>query len=371
MHIPVAAVGSLAILTMRLRPTSLATPDVKEEPTIEAQFQEGALSTSARWNPYATPTVSLLELSPNMVSEDVTSFNPESGPGDEITPVVFPPTVEVDGPSSNIQRTERTLVIDTTMTLPTTYTDNAAAKSEPRGMHLLVPVLVLAAYFVLVLIFYEMIGWGARMDHTSASRPLIAPLGKHLVHSRVLIMLSNVAGALVSAAVLAVWASGRTVIERAARRPILPVFLEAVHSRQKLSKAVVRPGWRATVLGVGTVFGVCAGAALIVAADVEPATRVQHALYVTVGALLNAWSICYMLSVGSLEISSHKLPTFALLFGVVITFAGVSCFIVAYGLFSYYVASCSTVLTLFGLFIVFSSVAWRNRNERVALLGVW
>lgn len=356
-------------------------PDSDGEAAEVSEIRLEMATLPAPFIPYATPPSTAFSLGMDQEAVSFSADDPDSGSEEEIEPAVIPRSTDVgdaipdnSGTASAPTDTspmEYTSTLDTTVTVTSTYTDNAAAKSEPPGMSVWVGPVVVLAYVALIVTSCEIIGWGSRMGWTEATRPLIAPGGEDRVLSRVMAALCSAASVLTWAAAVAIWVSGRTIIERAARRPILPVFLEAVRNREKLSNAVVRPGWRGVMLAVGTTFGACAGAALLAAATVAPATRAQRAFLATAVACLDVWALLYTLAVGTVGFYGHKLLTFSLVFGVIATFLSLHFCVFVFGVMWYFAAPCAMFLVLFGLFVIFGGMAWQTRRERVEVRGVW
>lgn len=272
---------------------------------------------------------------------------------------------------SPVELTTNISSISTVTTAASRYTDNTAGSKEMPKVTLWVGVVVVVAYFGLLLTSAEIVGWGTRMGWTTGTRPLIAPLGTEPVMSRMLAALSSVSAVLVWVMVVAVCASGHTIIERAARRPILPVFFDAIRDRVKLSKATVRTGWRTTALCAGTLLGAGAGAALLAAATVKPATHAQRVLFATAVALLDLWALLYILAVGTIRMYAHKVRSLAMIAGVLITTLGILACLLVFAVMRYYYAPYAMLLMHCGLLLVLSSIAWQNRNERAELRGVW
>lgn len=283
--------------------------------------------------PYTTPPSSAFSLGMREESLCFSVDDPESGPGEDVEPaitttrtvdvgVATPEDVATASRAPDGSPIEFTRTLDTRVTVTSTITDNVAANVDAPRLSVWVGAVVILACSALFLACCEIVGWGTRMGWTAAASLLIAPHGADRVLSRVVAALCSAAGVLTWTAAVAIWVSGRTMIERAARRPILPVFLEAVRNREKLSRAVVRLGWRGVLLGVGTAFGACAGTALLAAAIVAPATRAQRLLLATAVACLDAWALLYMVSVGNVRFYRHRLLTLALMFSVIATSFG-------------------------------------------------
>lgn len=371
----------MANITFNGDPIRWAPPEYDREIADRSETRVRLVMRPAPLNPYVTPPSSAFSLGMHEESIELSADDPESGQGEDFEPVMIPQmahvavaTVENIVPAlgtTNASPVELTNTLDMIPTVTSTYTDNAAAKVDPPGLSVWVGSTVVLAFLALVLTCGEIVGWGTRMGWTTATRPLIAPRGADHVLSRVLAALCSAAGVLIWVAVVTIWVSGRMVIERAARRPILPVFLEAVRNQAKLSNAVVRPGWRAVVLGISTAFGACAGAALLAAAAVAPATHTQRALFASAVAFLDAWALFYLCAVGTVGFYGHKLLTFLLIFGVISTSISLYLCIFVFGVGWYYVAPYAMFLVLSALCVVFGSIAWQNRNERVELRGVW
>lgn len=299
---------------------------------------------------------------------------------EEVAPIVLPIVIDsveasyYEGYSASRSDANGPVELITTISSKTAaaacYTDSTKADKSPPNVKIWVGGVVVAAFVALVLTSGTMVGWGARMGRSAGSRPLIAPLGEDPVLSRVLAALSSVSGVLVWVMIVAVCVAGRTIIERAARRPILPVFLEAVRNGKKLSKSTVRPGWRAFALYTGAVLGAGAGAALLAAASVVPASHVQRALFVTAIALIDAWAFFYVLAVGMVQLPIRKVLTLSLIAGILFISFGVYSSVYPFGMMRYYATPCAILAALFGTLLVFSSVAWQNRYEHVELCGI-